>query len=234
MGRDACRWVARPPPGRDGGATSDLPGTMTNATAAVLTLPPLSPQPALRVLPGGFSEATAALERAEALVERHHYAEALDAVGEIHVPAGSAPDLALRTLHVESWARMSLGELDAAETTVERARELSEGASFTDLDRAETLFRLGCVRQRSAGSRTPSPSSRMHSASPIAPVALAARCAPAPTSGVPAPTSSNATGKRRRATRRVRTSMRSPQATSTAPRTPFSRARLSLSVAATR
>jgi tetratricopeptide (TPR) repeat protein len=41
---------------------------------------------------------------------------------------------------------MYLGQLEAAVATLERARALAEGPAFTDLDRAEALFRLGCCR----------------------------------------------------------------------------------------
>ena len=44
-----------------------------------------------------------------------------------HVPATSAPDLALRLLHCEAWARMYLGEIDSADALCERARALAEG-----------------------------------------------------------------------------------------------------------
>jgi len=39
-----------------------------------------------------------------------------------------------------------LGEVETADTLAERARALSEAASFTDAERADALFRLGAVR----------------------------------------------------------------------------------------
>jgi tetratricopeptide (TPR) repeat protein len=118
------------------------------STAALETLPPITPAfmqtPA--VLGSGRAETTAALARAERHVEAHRYEDALETLGDVHVPSVSAPDLALRVLHCETWARLYLGQVDAADSVAERARALSEGAAFSDLDRAESLFRLGCCR----------------------------------------------------------------------------------------
>jgi tetratricopeptide (TPR) repeat protein len=118
------------------------------STAALETLPPITPAfmqtPAV---PGsGRAETTAALARAERHVEAHRYEDALETLGDVHVPSISAPDLALRVLHCETWARLYIGQLEAADAVAERARALSEGAAYSDLDRAESLFRLGCCR----------------------------------------------------------------------------------------
>jgi tetratricopeptide (TPR) repeat protein len=56
------------------------------------------------------------------------------------------PELALRALMAQAWAHMSLGELEEAAALAEHARTLAEGPDFTDIDRAETLFRLACCR----------------------------------------------------------------------------------------
>lgn len=90
----------------------------------------------------------AALARAEALSEKSAFQEAIDeivAVGEALAASASA-ELELRALFVESWARMMVGEVRSALTLLERARSLAEGPLFTDLDRAEVLYRLGCCR----------------------------------------------------------------------------------------
>jgi tetratricopeptide (TPR) repeat protein len=39
-----------------------------------------------------------------------------------------------------------LGDLEVADALAERARALAEGPTFSDVDRAESLFRLGCCR----------------------------------------------------------------------------------------
>jgi len=94
----------------------------------------------------GRSETTSALAKAERHLEEHRYADAVEALGEVYIPTSSSPDLALRVLHCEAWARLYLGEVDSADAIAERARALSEGPAFTDVDRAEALFRLGCCR----------------------------------------------------------------------------------------
>jgi tetratricopeptide (TPR) repeat protein len=115
-------------------------------TAALQTLPPVTPQLVQTPVAGGRGETIAALNRAELLVEEHRYADALEALGQVVVPAVSAPDLALRVLLCEAWARMYLGHLELAVATLERARALAERPFFGDVDRAEALFRLGCCR----------------------------------------------------------------------------------------
>jgi tetratricopeptide (TPR) repeat protein len=112
------------------------------------TLPPVSPAFMRTVSLGGSgrAETTAALAQAERFIGAHRYVEALEALSSVHVPNVSAPDLALRVLHSESWARLYLGDVEKADSIAERARALSEGASFSDLERAESLFRLGCCR----------------------------------------------------------------------------------------
>jgi tetratricopeptide (TPR) repeat protein len=111
-------------------------------TADLVLLPAVRhPQvPALR------SEARAALARAEWLSGESRWQDCVDVLAAVRLPAASAPDLAVRVLHCEAWARMYLGELDAATALCERARALTEGELFDDTDRAEALFRLGACR----------------------------------------------------------------------------------------
>lgn len=116
------------------------------SVAALQALPPVTPRPAEAPARTGHDETVAALASAERLVEAHRYSEALAVLGDVHVPAVSAPELALRVLFCESWARMYLGQLDAAVAALERARAVAESPACTDLDRAEALFRLGCCR----------------------------------------------------------------------------------------
>ena len=96
------------------------------------------------------SEARAALARAERHAAESRWQETVDALARVKVPAASAPDLALRVLHTEAWARMYLGEVDAATALCERARALAESDVFDDTDRAEALFRLGACRLKAA------------------------------------------------------------------------------------
>lgn len=115
-------------------------------TAALQEFPPVSPRLVEATVRAHLEETTALLERAEQLADEHHYAEAIETLGDVQVPSSSAPHLALRVLFCEAWSRMYLGQLTGAATTLERARVLAEGPWFTDLDRAEALFRLGCCR----------------------------------------------------------------------------------------
>lgn len=117
-------------------------------TAALPTLPPVTPAFVQAPVASGFgrAETTTALAKAQRLVAAHRYEDAVEALGGVHVPSASAPDLALRVLHCETWARLYLGDLVTADAIAERARALSEGPNFSDLERAESLFRLGCCR----------------------------------------------------------------------------------------
>jgi tetratricopeptide (TPR) repeat protein len=118
------------------------------STAALQNLPPVTPafMQAPSVPGSGRSETTAALAAAERHVAAHRYEEAIEALGGVHVPSASAPDLALRVLHCETWARLYVGDVVTADAIAERARALSESPVFSDLERAESLFRLGCCR----------------------------------------------------------------------------------------
>jgi tetratricopeptide (TPR) repeat protein len=94
------------------------------------------------------ARAEAILTRAEALSERRDYDDAIDAFTDAlaAVVATGAVDLQVRVLSGEAWARAHRGEVRPAIDLLEQARGLVEGPSFTDLDRAEVLFRLGVAR----------------------------------------------------------------------------------------
>jgi tetratricopeptide (TPR) repeat protein len=118
----------------------------------VLAEPPVTPVPlalAPRLEPVVDEERAAfqaAVVEAEAAVAESRYADALAALAGRPVPAAAHADLALRALFADSWARMYLGDLQSALARCERARAIAEGPHFTDADRAEALYRLGCVR----------------------------------------------------------------------------------------
>jgi tetratricopeptide (TPR) repeat protein len=80
----------------------------------------------------------------------HSYSEALEEFGSGRegVERTAARDLELRLLLGESWALIQLGRNDEALTALARARELAEGAGFSDVDRASVLFRLGVCRYK--------------------------------------------------------------------------------------
>lgn len=94
----------------------------------------------------GRDETAATLVTAEDMLAHSRFDDAVALLADAQVPTASAPGLALRVLHCEAWARMYLGDLEAAAALCERARGIAEGAMFTDVERAETLFRLGACR----------------------------------------------------------------------------------------
>jgi transcriptional regulator with XRE-family HTH domain len=94
------------------------------------------------------ARAEAVLTRAEALVGKRDYGAAIDeyayALGP--VAATGAVELQVRLISGEAWARVQQGEVRAGIEMLDRARGLAEGPSFSDLDRAEIVFRLGVGR----------------------------------------------------------------------------------------
>src|SRR5687768_618132 len=96
----------------------------------------------------GRVEAT--LARADALSEAHRYEEAIHEFQGIRpaVSATGAVELELRSLTGQAWACMQAGRTREAIELLTRARLLSEGPEFSDLDRADVLFRLGACRYK--------------------------------------------------------------------------------------
>jgi tetratricopeptide (TPR) repeat protein len=92
----------------------------------------------------------AALARADALLEARRNDEALNEFDEIRsaVLATGMAELEVRALSGEAVVRMRLGEVREAITLLERARGLSEASSFSDIERAEVVFRLGVGRYK--------------------------------------------------------------------------------------
>jgi tetratricopeptide (TPR) repeat protein len=92
----------------------------------------------------------ALLARAEALSEAHRDEEAVAAFREARsvVEGTWAPSLELRALAGEAWALQQHGEVSQAMELLLRAREIAEAAEFSDVDRADLLFRLGVCRYK--------------------------------------------------------------------------------------
>jgi transcriptional regulator with XRE-family HTH domain len=90
----------------------------------------------------------AALARAEALSEAGEHARAVQALAEVRpdVAATAAADLELRLLLGETWSLAHTGEVKEALHLLERARDLADGPSFSDVDRAAVLLRFGVCR----------------------------------------------------------------------------------------
>src|SRR5262249_56192323 len=88
--------------------------------------------------------------RAEALTETHRYADAIEEFARLRPALHSIglPELELRALTGEAWARIQSGELRDALGLLLEGREVAEGDRFSDVDRAEVLFRLGVCRYK--------------------------------------------------------------------------------------
>ena len=89
-----------------------------------------------------------ALARAEALSENHEYEDSLEEFQKIRpaVLGIASLELEVRALAGEAWALMRTGEVKPATELLNRARDLTEHAMFSDVDRADVLFRLGACR----------------------------------------------------------------------------------------
>jgi tetratricopeptide (TPR) repeat protein len=92
----------------------------------------------------------AALARAEALLEARRNEEALEEFENIRaaVLATGMQELEARALSGEATVLMRRGEIREAIALLERARALSENSSFSEVERADVLFRLGVARYK--------------------------------------------------------------------------------------
>ncbi|HSI97427.1 MAG TPA: helix-turn-helix transcriptional regulator [Gaiellaceae bacterium] len=92
----------------------------------------------------------ALLERAEAFSAAHRYEEAVETFREAWpmVRETGSSSLELRALAGEAWARQDLGQVREGIELLQRAREVAERAEFSDVDRADVLFRLGVCRYK--------------------------------------------------------------------------------------
>jgi tetratricopeptide (TPR) repeat protein len=98
----------------------------------------------------------ASLARADALLEARRNDEALEQYLAIKsaVAATGIPELEVRALSGEATIRMRQGEVREAIALLERARGLSEGGVFSDVERADVLFRLGVARYKLSSIQT--------------------------------------------------------------------------------
>ena len=92
------------------------------------------------------------IARAEAALEDNdsQYPHAIETLEELapSLATIAAPDLELRALLAESWARVYQGEVRKAMQLLDRARSIAEAPSFTDVERADVLFRLAVCRYK--------------------------------------------------------------------------------------
>ena len=92
----------------------------------------------------------AGLTRAEALAEGNRYDEAVEAFEQLRpgLIGSAGPELVFRALIGEAWARIQHGQVRKAIDLLQEARGLAEGETFSDVDRADVLFRLGVCRYK--------------------------------------------------------------------------------------
>jgi tetratricopeptide (TPR) repeat protein len=92
----------------------------------------------------------AALARADALLEARRDEEALEQFEGIRaaVLATGLPELEAKALSGEATVRMRLGDVREAISLLERARALCERTEFSDVERADVVFRLGVARYK--------------------------------------------------------------------------------------
>ena len=102
------------------------------------------------------SRVEALLARAEALAKGYRYKEAIDAYEDVRaaVAATNSVELDVRTRSGEAWARLQEGDVRTAIDLLDTARALTEGSVFSDVDRAEIVFRLGVARYKLASTST--------------------------------------------------------------------------------
>ena len=98
----------------------------------------------------------AALARAEALTEGNREEEALAEFEDVRtaVLATGLRELEVRLLSGEAEARARVGEVREAIGLLNRARSLAEAAGFSDVERADVLFRLGVCRYKLSSIQT--------------------------------------------------------------------------------
>jgi tetratricopeptide (TPR) repeat protein len=89
-----------------------------------------------------------ALARAEALSEAQSFAESVAEFEQARaaVIGTGSPELEVRALVGEGWARMETGDVRGAVELLDHARVLVEEPAFSDIDRADVLYRLGVCR----------------------------------------------------------------------------------------
>jgi tetratricopeptide (TPR) repeat protein len=120
------------------------------AAATVLEAPPFTAiRPALLDV-SLDRDAERAIAAAERLVESNRHEEAAALLENVPYEAWRPQPLALRHLLVLSWVEMYRGRLDRAEELLAQAEGVAHSPHFDASDRAEVLYRKGCVALKGA------------------------------------------------------------------------------------
>jgi tetratricopeptide (TPR) repeat protein len=112
------------------------------AAAPLLELPPVT---TLSVVPGGRTDVESSLADAEALVAAAGFADGADALRALWDDVRHDQALALRQRVALAWAELYRGELEEAERLLAHAEGIAQSPRFDAGDRADVLFRRGCV-----------------------------------------------------------------------------------------
>ena len=110
------------------------------ATAIFHELPPVT---TLSLVPTDDVEQM--LARAEGLVAAHRFSDAAVELASIWEDVRNDPPRALRQRLTLAWAELYLGELDEAGELLAHAETIASSPHFDAADRAEVLYRQGCV-----------------------------------------------------------------------------------------
>jgi tetratricopeptide (TPR) repeat protein len=110
------------------------------ATATFHELPPVT---TLSLVPTHDVEQM--LARAETLVAAHRFSDAVVELASVWEDVRNDPPRALRQRLTLAWAELYLGELGEAEQLLAHAEAIAASPHFDTADRAEVLYRQGCV-----------------------------------------------------------------------------------------
>lgn len=149
---------------------------MLRVMAAAATFCELPPVTAVSLVPTHDVEQM--LERADGLLAAQRFADAAVELASLWDDVRNDPPHALRQRLSLAWAELYLGELDEAEQLLAHAETLARLPQFDAADRAEVLYRQGCValkqnriadasalftRALESNGRAPQPSARLTS-----------------------------------------------------------------------
>jgi tetratricopeptide (TPR) repeat protein len=96
------------------------------------------------------AKAEAILTRADVLSQEHRFTEAIaEYTRALPAVLGTgAAELRVRALNGEAMAHAQVGDVQSALALLAESRGLVEGETFTDVDRADVLYRLGVCRYK--------------------------------------------------------------------------------------
>lgn len=119
------------------------PAALTSpAAAGTLVLPPVTDV----FRDEDFDMLETKVAGAEIALRNARYDDVVAILDDVAIFPSQYPNLALRALLAESWARMYRGELDEALAKLKTAKQITHRSGFNDLDRADVLCRIGAVR----------------------------------------------------------------------------------------